>query len=299
MLRKFKHLALLLAVCACAFTLAQNPAVAASGAKYYDAKQKKWVPLSENPVIKRNMEMRKKMIEQNRARAEANRKRRAEAAKAKKAAGSKKAEPKKQAKKAEPAKKTQRKQSYFERYWKRKPARKKTTTSSVSGRSKPNQTAKKQQDPNESPIPSQIVAFSGYSKGTIVIDHSDRRLYHVLGGGKAKAYAVGVGKEGFEWTGSNRVSRKAEWPGWTPPPQMIAREKKKGRILPAHMEGGPNNPLGARAMYLGSSYYRIHGTNQPWSLGRAVSSGCIRMANNDVMELYEQVPVGTKVIVRP
>jgi lipoprotein-anchoring transpeptidase ErfK/SrfK len=108
---------------------------------------------------------------------------------------------------------------------------------------------------------------------------------------------VGVGKEGFSWRGSERVTRKAEWPGWTPPAQMIARERAKGRILPAHMPGGPENPLGARALYLGSTLYRIHGTNQPYTIGQAVSSGCIRMRNEDVMELYERVSVGTRVVV--
>ena len=151
---------------------------------------------------------------------------------------------------------------------------------------------------NKSPIKRKVINFDGYSVGTIVIDTSDRRLYHVVKPGKAMAYGVGVGREGFTWTGKNRISRKTEWPGWTPPPQMIAREKAKGRILPAYMEGGPNNPLGARAMYIGSTLYRIHGTNQPWTIGQAMSSGCIRMANDDVVHLYNQVNVGTTVVVR-
>jgi lipoprotein-anchoring transpeptidase ErfK/SrfK len=151
---------------------------------------------------------------------------------------------------------------------------------------------------NKSPIRRKVIKFDGYSVGTIVIDTSDRRLYHVVKPGKAMAYGVGVGREGFTWTGKNRISRKAEWPGWTPPPQMIARERAKGRILPAYMEGGPNNPLGARAMYIGSTLYRIHGTNQPWTIGQAMSSGCIRMANDDVVHLYNQVKVGTSVVVR-
>ncbi|GAB4348897.1 MAG: hypothetical protein Kow0026_03850 [Oricola sp.] len=151
---------------------------------------------------------------------------------------------------------------------------------------------------NKSPIRRKVVRFDGYAVGTIVIDTSDRRLYHVIKPGKAMAYGVGVGREGFTWTGKNRISRKAEWPGWTPPPQMIARERAKGRILPAYMEGGPNNPLGARAMYIGSTLYRIHGTNQPWTIGQAMSSGCIRMANDDVVHLYNQVKVGTPVVVR-
>jgi lipoprotein-anchoring transpeptidase ErfK/SrfK len=106
-----------------------------------------------------------------------------------------------------------------------------------------------------------------------------------------------VGRPGFEWAGDHKVTRKAEWPAWTPPPQMIERERQKGKILPPYMEGGPDNPLGARALYLGDSLYRIHGTNQPWSIGQAVSSGCIRMRNEDVIDLYERVGVGTKVIV--
>jgi lipoprotein-anchoring transpeptidase ErfK/SrfK len=151
---------------------------------------------------------------------------------------------------------------------------------------------------NKSPIRRKVIKFDGYAVGTIVIDTSDRRLYHVVKPGKAMAYGVGVGREGFTWTGKNRISRKSEWPGWTPPPQMIARERAKGRILPAYMEGGPNNPLGARAMYIGSTLYRIHGTNQPWTIGQAMSSGCIRMANDDVVHLYNQVKVGTRVVVR-
>ncbi len=152
---------------------------------------------------------------------------------------------------------------------------------------------------DKSPIAREVVKFDEkVGANTIIIDTSERRLYYTLGNGKALKYGVGVGREGFTWSGTKRISRKAEWPGWTPPPQMIRREAAKGRKLPAHMPGGPNNPLGARAMYLGSSLYRIHGTNQPWTIGQAVSSGCIRMANDDVTHLYEQVNVGTKVIVR-
>ena len=106
-------------------------------------------------------------------------------------------------------------------------------------------------------------------------------------------YGVGVGRPGFEWAGVKTVSRKAEWPGWTPPPEMMKRRPD----LPAHMDGGEGNPLGARALYLGSSMYRIHGTNEPWTIGQNVSSGCIRMMNDDVIDLYERVRVGTKVIV--
>ncbi len=145
----------------------------------------------------------------------------------------------------------------------------------------------------------QTVSYSGKEKpGTIVIDTGKRFLYLVQSDGKAMRYGVGVGKQGFSWKGSQRISRKAEWPTWTPPKEMIARERKKGRILPARMEGGINNPLGARALYLGSTLYRIHGTNQPWTIGKAMSSGCIRMRNEDVTDLYERVPVGAKVVVR-
>ena len=133
--------------------------------------------------------------------------------------------------------------------------------------------------------------------GTIVIDTNDKFLYLVQNNGTAIRYGVGVGKPGFEWAGTHKITRKAEWPSWHPPAEMIAREKAKGHILPIMMEGGPNNPLGARALYLGSTLYRIHGTNQPWTIGRAVSSGCIRMRNEDVVELYERVGVGTTVIV--
>lgn len=151
---------------------------------------------------------------------------------------------------------------------------------------------------DKSPIRRKMINFDGYAVGTIVIDTSDRRLYHVTKPGRAMAYGVGVGRQGFTWTGKNRISRKAEWPGWTPPASMRAREKAKGRILPAYMPGGPNNPLGARALYIGSTLYRIHGTNQPWTIGQAMSSGCIRMANEDVKHLYNRVGVGTRVVVR-
>ncbi|MGI9364234.1 MAG: L,D-transpeptidase [Rhizobiaceae bacterium] len=143
-----------------------------------------------------------------------------------------------------------------------------------------------------------IVDYNGeFSPGTVIVNTPERRLYLVMPGGKARRYAVGVGKPGFEWAGTHKVTRKAEWPSWRPPAEMIAREKRKGRDLPTFMEGGPENPLGARALYLGSSIYRIHGTNQAWSIGKAVSSGCIRMRNEDVMDLYERVPVGAKVKV--
>ena len=152
---------------------------------------------------------------------------------------------------------------------------------------------------NKSPIRRQTVRYDGsYGAGTIIVNTSERRLYYTLGNGRAIKYGIGVGREGFTWAGSNRISRKAEWPGWTPPPQMIRREAAKGRKLPAYMPGGPENPLGARALYLGSTLYRIHGTNQPWTIGQAMSSGCIRMANDDVMHLYELAGVGTRVVVQ-
>ena len=144
-----------------------------------------------------------------------------------------------------------------------------------------------------SPVPREIVAFSGYAPGTVVVNTSERRLYFVLGNGTAVRYGIGVGRPGFTWAGTKTVARKAEWPDWTPPPQMLKRRPD----LPRHMEGGPNNPLGARAMYLGSTLYRIHGTNEPHTIGQNVSSGCIRMMNEDVTDLYDRVGVGTKVIV--
>jgi len=144
----------------------------------------------------------------------------------------------------------------------------------------------------------QEVAYAGPEKpGTIIIDTTQNFLFLVEEGGRARRYGVGTGKPGFEWAGSHAVTRKAEWPDWRPPAEMIAREREKGRNLPAHMPGGPENPLGARALYLGSTLYRIHGTNQPWTIGHAVSSGCIRMRNEDVVELYERVGVGTRVVV--
>jgi len=144
----------------------------------------------------------------------------------------------------------------------------------------------------------QQVDYSGTQKpGTIVIDTTNKFLYLVESGGKARRYGVGVGKEGFLWTGTEKISRKAEWPEWRPPAEMIVRERAKGRILPAYMAGGETNPLGARAMYLGSTLYRIHGTNAPWTIGTNVSSGCIRMRNEDVSDLYERVKVGTTVNV--
>jgi lipoprotein-anchoring transpeptidase ErfK/SrfK len=146
-------------------------------------------------------------------------------------------------------------------------------------------------------LPQTVSYETQYPAGTIVIDTNNRFLYLVEGNGQAMRYGVGVGKPGFEWAGEHKVTRKAEWPTWIPPQEMISREAAKGHYLPARMEGGPENPLGARAMYLGSTLYRIHGTNAPWTIGSAVSSGCIRMRNEDVTDLYERVKVGTRVIV--
>jgi lipoprotein-anchoring transpeptidase ErfK/SrfK len=138
------------------------------------------------------------------------------------------------------------------------------------------------------------VDYSGSERpGTIVIDTPRKFLFLVLPNGRALRYGIGVGRPGFEWAGVKTISRKAEWPGWTPPPQMMLRRPD----LPSHMDGGPDNPLGARALYLGSSMYRIHGTNEPSTIGQNVSSGCIRMMNEDVIDLYDRVRVGTKVIV--
>jgi len=131
--------------------------------------------------------------------------------------------------------------------------------------------------------------------GTIVIDTGNTVLYLVLGGGRAMRYGVGVGRQGFTWAGVQTISRKAEWPDWYPPSEMIARQP----YLPRFVAGGPGNPLGARAMYLGSSEYRIHGTNDPTTIGKFVSSGCIRLTNEDVADLFSRVDVGTKVVVLP
>jgi lipoprotein-anchoring transpeptidase ErfK/SrfK len=138
------------------------------------------------------------------------------------------------------------------------------------------------------------ISYSGrHRPGSIVISTRSRTLDYVLPGGKAIRYGIGVGREGFQWSGSTRVARKAEWPGWTPPAAM----RKRQPYLPVHMPGGINNPLGARALYLGASIYRIHGTNQPHTIGHAVSSGCIRMVNEEVIDLYGRVRVGAPVYV--
>jgi lipoprotein-anchoring transpeptidase ErfK/SrfK len=134
----------------------------------------------------------------------------------------------------------------------------------------------------------------GERPGTIVIDSDHKLLYYVLAHGRAMRYGVGVGRPGFTWTGVKPITRKAQWPDWTPPAEMLARRPD----LPRHMAGGPANPLGARALYLGGSLYRIHGTNEPYTIGQNVSSGCIRMMNEDVIDLYDRVHVGTRVVVR-
>jgi lipoprotein-anchoring transpeptidase ErfK/SrfK len=146
-----------------------------------------------------------------------------------------------------------------------------------------------------SPIPRTTVNFtSEYAPGTIIVNTAERRLYLVLPNGQALRYGIGVGRDGFRWGGVHRISAKKEWPSWTPPSQMLARRPD----LPRHMAGGIDNPLGARAMYLGSTLYRIHGSNEPETIGQAVSSGCFRMTNDDVKDLYDRVSVGTTVVVK-
>jgi lipoprotein-anchoring transpeptidase ErfK/SrfK len=146
-----------------------------------------------------------------------------------------------------------------------------------------------------SPIRRTTVNFaSNYAPGTIVISTGERRLYLVQPGGQALSYGIGVGRDGFRWSGTHRITAKREWPSWTPPAQMLRRRPD----LPRHMPGGVENPLGARAMYLGSTLYRIHGSNEPETIGQAVSSGCFRMTNEDVTDLYSRVSVGTTVVVK-
>jgi lipoprotein-anchoring transpeptidase ErfK/SrfK len=148
--------------------------------------------------------------------------------------------------------------------------------------------------PAYTPIPRQVVDYpTRQAPGSIVINTGERRLYYVLGGGKALRYGIGVGRLGFQWSGVHHVSAKREWPDWHPPGQMLRRQP----YLPRWMPGGPNNPLGARAMYIGSTLYRIHGSNEPWTIGHAVSSGCIRMTNEDVVDLYSRVRIGARVTV--
>jgi lipoprotein-anchoring transpeptidase ErfK/SrfK len=148
--------------------------------------------------------------------------------------------------------------------------------------------------PAATAVPRETVSYSGrFGAGTIVVSTTERRMYYVLGDGRAIRYGVGVGRPGFEWAGEKTITAKREWPDWRPPSQMLKRRPD----LPRYMPGGPDNPLGARAMYLGSSLYRIHGSNEPETIGQAVSSGCIRMLNDDVMDLYSRVKVGTRVVV--
>ena len=148
--------------------------------------------------------------------------------------------------------------------------------------------------PQATPVPRQVVSFDArYAAGTIVVSTEERRLYYVLGNGQAIQYGVGVGRPGFEWSGTKTVTMKREWPDWRPPAEMLRRRPD----LPRYMPGGPDNPLGARAMYLGNTLYRIHGSNEPETIGQAVSSGCIRMTNEDVEDLYSRVRVGTRVVV--
>jgi len=145
-----------------------------------------------------------------------------------------------------------------------------------------------------SPVPKSTVNFETTEKpGSIVIVTKERRLYYVLGDGKAIRYGIGVGRPGFTWSGVRTVTEKKEWPGWTPPAQMLKRRPD----LPRYMPGGEDNPLGARAMYLGSTLYRIHGSNEPETIGQAVSSGCFRLTNEDVKDLYERVKVGARVVI--
>jgi lipoprotein-anchoring transpeptidase ErfK/SrfK len=154
-------------------------------------------------------------------------------------------------------------------------------------------------DPTEERLPPkfqrQLVFFrSNEPPGTIVVHTSERFLYVVQPNSRALRYGIGVGRDGFQWQGLLKITRKQEWPDWTPPPEMIERQP----YLPRWMAGGPGNPLGARALYLGQTVYRIHGTNQPQTIGTAVSSGCFRLVNTDVIDLYDRTPVGTKVVVR-
>jgi lipoprotein-anchoring transpeptidase ErfK/SrfK len=162
-----------------------------------------------------------------------------------------------------------------------------------------------QDQPGYQPTPEEQQLTGAYEKqevffrtneapGTIIIDTKSRFLYLIQPANRALRYGIGVGRDGFQWSGLQRIARKQEWPDWRPPPEMIERQP----YLPRFMAGGPGNPLGARAMYLGGTIYRIHGTNQPQTIGHAVSSGCFRLVNDDVIDLYDRVPVGTKVIVK-
>ena len=162
-----------------------------------------------------------------------------------------------------------------------------------SHRLRPNRRRRRKASPSRNSSRQEVDYTGREAPGTIVVDTPDRFLFLIEPGGRALRYGIGVGRPGFEWSGVKRISRKSEWPDWTPPPQMLLRRPD----LPRHMAGGPDNPLGARALYLGSSLYRIHGTNEPSTIGHNVSSGCIRMMNEDVIDLYNRVPVGAKVII--
>jgi len=154
-------------------------------------------------------------------------------------------------------------------------------------------TAAEEQLPNE--LRRQLVFFrTTEAPGTIIVHTAERFLYLVQPNNRALRFGIGVGREGFQWTGLKRIDRKAEWPDWTPPPEMIARQP----YLPRFMAGGPGNPMGARALYISGTVYRIHGTNAPHTIGTAVSSGCFRLTNPELIDLYERVPLGTKVVVR-
>ncbi len=137
-----------------------------------------------------------------------------------------------------------------------------------------------------------------YPVGSLIVNTPERALYYVTGNGEAIRYRVGVGREGFQWSGTSRISHKAEWPSWTPPQEMIKREAARGRKIPDFMEGGPGNPLGARALYIAGTIFRVHGTNEERTIGGAVSSGCIRMMNADVVDLYNRVKVGSRIYVQ-
>jgi lipoprotein-anchoring transpeptidase ErfK/SrfK len=151
-----------------------------------------------------------------------------------------------------------------------------------------------QTEPEVSPIPREVVDYDGsYAPGTIVVNTEERRLYFVLPDHQAVRYGVGVGRPGFEWTGVHHIAAKREWPDWTPPTEMLKRRPD----LPLHMAGGIDNPLGARALYVSGTLYRIHGSNEPDTIGQAVSSGCIRMTNDDVIDLYQRAKVGAEVVV--
>ena len=175
------------------------------------------------------------------------------------------------------------------------PAAARSTTETMDIGDEPGRISSEEATITDGPFARQVVFFrSTEAPGTLVVHTSERFIYVVMGNSRALRYGLGVGREGFQWSGLVKISRKAEWPDWTPPPEMIARQP----YLPRFMAGGPGNPMGARALYLGSTIYRIHGTNQPETIGHAVSSGCFRLANGDVIDLFDRVPVGTKVIIR-